>query len=98
MNGIRFTLDNGKCATPEGTIVGSVLDMLTAVKNLAKFANIRFEDALICATKTPAEMVGIYDSRGSLTPGKRADIVLCDKHMNIRTVYCAGKKIERFEK
>lgn len=98
MNGIRFTLDHGKCATPEGVIVGSVLDMLTSVKNLASFANIRFEDALICATKAPAEMVGIYDNRGSLTPGKRADIVLCDKHMNIRSVYCAGKKIERFEK
>ena len=67
--------------------------MMTSVKNLAAFANIRFEDALICATKSPAEMVGIYESRGSITIGKRADLVLCDKDMNICDVYCAGVSV-----
>ena len=93
MNGIKFTLKDGKAATAEDTIVGSALDMMTAVKNLAKFANISFEEALICATKSPAEMVGIYETVGSLEVGKRADIVLCDKDMNIREVYCAGKSV-----
>ena len=93
MNGIPFTLKAGKAAREDGTIVGSALDLFTAVKNLARFANIRFEDALICATKAPAEMVGIYDSRGSLDTGKRADILLCDREMNIRSVFCAGRKI-----
>ena len=93
MNGIKFTLKDGKAATAEDTIVGSALDMMTAVKNLAKFANISFEEALICATKAPAEMVGIYEITGSLAVGKRADIVLCDKDMKIREVYCAGKPV-----
>ena len=93
MNGIKFTLKDGKAATAEDTIVGSALDMMTAVKNLAKFANISFEEALICATKAPAEMVGIYEKTGSLTVGKRADLVLCDKEMNICEVYCAGKAV-----
>ena len=93
MNGIQFTLKDGKAATAEDTIVGSALDMMTAVKNLAKFANISFAEALICATKAPAEMVGIYETTGSLTLGKRADIVLCDKEMNIKEVYCAGNPV-----
>lgn len=93
MNGIQFTLKNGKAAKADGTIVGSALDMMTSVKNLAAFANIRFEDALICATKSPAEMVGIYESRGSITVGKRADLVLCDQDMNIRDVYCKGVSV-----
>ena len=93
MNGISFTLKNGKAAKADGTIVGSAVDMMTSVKNLASFANIRFEDALICATKSPAEMVGIYESRGSLTVGKRADLILCDKDMNISDVYCAGVSV-----
>ena len=93
MNGIKFTLKDGKAATAEDTIVGSALDMMTAVKNLVKFAGISFEEALICATKAPAEMVGIYETRGSLEAGKRADIVLCDKNMKIREVYCAGKPV-----
>ncbi|MBR6745081.1 MAG: N-acetylglucosamine-6-phosphate deacetylase [Clostridia bacterium] len=93
MNGIKFTLKDGKAATAEDTIVGSALDMMTAVKNLVKFAGISFEEALICATKAPAEMVGIYETRGSLEAGKRADAVLCDKDMKIREVYCAGKPV-----
>ena len=93
MNGIKFTLKDGKAATAEDTIVGSALDMMSAVRNLAKFANIPFEQALICATKSPAEMVGIYATRGSLDKGKRADIILCDKEMNIREVYCAGTPV-----
>ena len=90
MNGIEFTLKDGKAATKEDTIVGSALDLFTAVKNLAKFADIPFEEALIAATKAPAEMVGLYESRGSLTVGKRADMVLCDKNMKIRSVFIEG--------
>ncbi len=93
MNGIAFTLKDGKAATPTGTIVGSALDLFTAVKNLAKFANISFEEALISATKAPAEMVGVYDSRGSLTQGKRADMILCNKDMKIRHVFVEGNRI-----
>lgn len=90
MNGIEFTLKDGKAATKEDTIVGSALDLFTAVKNLAKFANIPFEEALIAATKAPAEMVGLYESRGSLTVGKRADMILCDKSMKIRSIFIEG--------
>lgn len=93
MNGIPFTLQNGKAEKSDGTIVGSVLDLMTAVKNLADFAAIPFEDALICATKAPAEMVGVYESRGSLEVGKRADFLLCDRNMTPCAVFCAGNKI-----
>ena len=93
MNGIAFTLKNGKAAMADGTIVGSALDLFTAVKNLAKFAEITFEEALIAATKAPAEMVGLYDSRGSLTVGKRADMLLCDRNMKIRSVFIEGTRI-----
>ena len=31
----------------------------------------------------PARSIGIFDEVGSLTPGKRADIVLADEELNI---------------
>ncbi len=93
MNGIAFTLKDHKAATPAGTIVGSALDLFTAVKNLKEFAGISFEEALICATKAPAEMVGLYDDRGSLAVGKRADLILCDVTMEIRHVFVEGTQI-----
>lgn len=92
MNGIPFSLSGQSAKKSDGTIVGSALDMLTAVKNLAKFANIPFETALICATKTPAEMMSLSD-RGTLDVGKRADFVILDKDKNISSVFVGGKKI-----
>ncbi len=93
MNGIHFTLKDGKAAMADGTIVGSALDLFTAIKNLAAFADIPFEEALIAATKAPAEMVGLYESRGSLTVGKRADMVLLDQNKELCQVIVAGNRI-----
>lgn len=93
MNGIRFTLSGSSAKRADGVIVGSVIDMLSSVKNLAKFAGIPFEKALISATKNPAEMVGIYDKVGSIDIGKYADFVVLDSKMNIISVYVGGEKI-----
>jgi imidazolonepropionase-like amidohydrolase len=51
---------------------------LDGVKNLAKFADIPFANALRCATYTPARMVGIEDKVGSLSVGKKADILFAE--------------------
>ena len=44
-------------------------------------------EAILAATANPARSIGIYDEVGSLTPGKRADIVLTDEELNI-VKYC----------
>ena len=40
-------------------------------------------EAILAATANPAKSIGIFDEVGSLTPGKRADIVLADEELNI---------------
>lgn len=90
MNGIPFSLKNKKACTDAGVIVGSVLDMPAAILNLMKFCDIPLEKALLCATKAPAEMAGIYDKTGSLDIGKSADIVICDERLNIEKVIISG--------
>ena len=40
-------------------------------------------EAILAATRNPAKSIGIYEETGSLTPGKRADIVLADDNLNI---------------
>ena len=93
MNGIPFTLSEKGARKSDGTIVGSTLTLHDAIKNLMRFCDISFEEALICATKTPAEMVGIYDSCGSIEVGKRADMLILDNEKNIFSVIIGGKKI-----
>jgi len=43
-------------------------------------------DVIRMATLTPAERTGIASDVGSLEPGKRADIVVLDRRLNVRRV------------
>ncbi|MGM9664807.1 MAG: N-acetylglucosamine-6-phosphate deacetylase [Eubacteriales bacterium] len=90
MNGIPFKLQGKKACTEAGIIVGSALDIPTAILNLMKFCDIPLEKALLCATKAPAEMAGIYDKTGSLAIGKSADIIICDENLHIEKTIVAG--------
>ncbi|MBS1917566.1 MAG: amidohydrolase family protein [Bacteroidetes bacterium] len=65
----------------------------------AGFSNM---DALIAATKTAAEAIGIENTRGTIEPNKIADLVVLDKNPlakieNIRTVFLVIKNGEIFK-
>ena len=53
-------------------------------------AKIPLVDAVKMLSKTPATLINLND-RGVLQCGKRADIVLFDKEMNLKTVLVGGK-------
>jgi N-acetylglucosamine-6-phosphate deacetylase len=74
---------NGSLATlSDGTIAGSVTNLFEGMKKAVSFG-IPLEDAVTAATENPARSIGIYDLVGSLTPGKRADVILLDKDLNL---------------
>lgn len=60
-------------------------------------------EALRAATATSAECLGVADDRGSIQPGKRADLVLIEGKphtdirdvWNVRRVFLDGREIER---
>lgn len=91
--GMPVTVLNGKARTHDGAIAGSTLSLLDGVKNLASFAHISFEEAVYSATEAPARAVGIFDTVGSIDEGKRADMLLLDKHLQISRIICGGKQV-----
>lgn len=73
----------GKLATlADGTIAGSVTNLYDCMRTAVSFG-IPFEEAVAAASMNPAKSIGIYDKVGSLSPGKRADILLVDKELNL---------------
>ena len=88
--GGKVFVRDGKATTPDGTIAGSTLNMLDAVKNLMKFAGATLGDAIACATKNPAKMLGIYDKVGSIEAGKRANLLVLDENLEISRVIYNG--------
>ena len=72
----------------DGTLAGSVLSMIDAVRNLHALG-VPFEQAVGAATAVPARFLGREDL-GVLEPGGPADIVVLDDRLDIQTVLCAG--------
>ena len=72
----------------DGTLAGSVLTMIDAVRNLHALG-VPFEQAVAAATEVPARFLG-RDDLGVLKPGGPADIVVLDDRLEIQTVLCEG--------
>lgn len=85
---------NGKKATlTDGTVAGSVSNLLDCVRICVKDMGIPLEQAVWSATVTPAKVLGIFDQYGSITPGKVANLVLLNKQLEVEQVYVAGIRI-----
>lgn len=74
---------NGRLATlPDGTIAGSVTNVFDGMLNAVSFG-IPLEEAIAAVTITPAKSIGIFNEVGSITPGKKADIILVNQQLNL---------------
>ena len=89
-------VNNGIARTASGNLAGSTISLVQGVENLAKFANIPIEDALICATLTPARAIGLENKVGKLAVGNRADFIIgsvSGKHIEIEQVFVGGEEV-----
>ena len=91
--GQHVTVKNGRAETDDGALAGSTLNLWQGVKNLIEFANVPLVDAIACATINPARMLGIDQTVGNIATGRRADLLLVDDSLSIRTVIACGQKI-----
>ena len=91
--GMPVTVSGGRARTHDGAIAGSTLSLWDGVLNLKEFACIPLERAIYCATMAPARAAGIAHLVGSITEGKRADMLLVDRKNGCRidSVYCGGQ-------
>lgn len=50
-------------------------------------------DAWTMASLAPSRVIGVDQRKGSLAPGKDADIILTDCNLAIKAVYARGKSV-----
>ena len=74
----------------DGGLGGSVLTMDRAVRNLLAITGCTLEQAITAASGRPADLMGLAD-RGTLTTGRRADIVLLDRDAAVAATITAGR-------
>lgn len=85
LGGQQVTVSGRRAVLSDGTIAGSATNLFDCMRTAVSFG-IPMEEAIAAATMHPAKSIGIYDHTGSLTPGKRADIILTDGALNLKKV------------
>lgn len=77
----------------DGALAGSVTNLMDCVKAAVKDMKIPLATAIACATVNPAKRLGVYDKYGSISEGKKANLVLLDEELTVKTVIKDGKVI-----
>ena len=79
----------------EGVFYEEAVDALLpdAYEAAVKEMGIPLESAIKCATMNPTKAIGIYDTYGSLTEGKQADVVLLDEDLEIKYIIKSGEVV-----
>ena len=73
-----------------GVRAGSTLTTGQALKNLAAFTGQPVERVLPLLTLNPARLIGMEERKGSIAPGKDADLVVLDDQLNVKQTYVSG--------
>lgn len=79
LGGQAVTVKGNLAALHDGTIAGSATNLLDCMRTAVLKMGIPLESAVKCAAINPAKSVGIFDMYGSISTGKKADVVLLKK-------------------
>lgn len=91
LGGQDVKVTGNRAVLADGTIAGSVTNLLDCMRTAVLRMGIPLESAVKCATANPARSVGIYDEYGSISSGKKADVVLLRKEdLSIKHVIFEG--------
>ncbi|MFH9014709.1 N-acetylglucosamine-6-phosphate deacetylase [Streptomyces sp. NPDC017943] len=75
----------------DGTIAGSTLTQDRAFKRAVTVDGLSVEDAVTALSATPARLLGMDDTIGSLEPGKSADLLVLDSAFDLKGVMRRGE-------
>ena len=90
--GETISVKNGRTANAKGSIAGSVISMLDAVR-LLRSLGVSYVDLARMASLSLARLLGVDHECGSIEVGKRADLVALDADANVKSTLISGKSV-----
>ena len=89
--GETISVKNRRTSNASGSIAGSVITMLDAVR-LMRSLGLSYVDVAQMSSTNPARLLGLDHKCGSIEVGKRADLVALDVSGNIHLTLIAGQR------
>jgi N-acetylglucosamine-6-phosphate deacetylase len=88
--GENISVNNGRTQNSRGSIAGSVITMLDAVRMMLSLGASEVEVSRMASTN-PSRLLGIDQDCGSIAESKRADLVALDQDGNVRLTIVGGR-------
>lgn len=88
LGGQPIVVKGGKATLPDGTLAGSSISLLDAMRNAVRFG-IPLGDAVYAASTAPAIAAGLR--AGSIQLGRPADLLVLDRDLNVKAVFIDGR-------
>ena len=92
-NGVEYESKNGTARYKDGTLIGTALGQSELLERLTSFTGCPFETAIKTVTQKTAELLDIEDRKGSISPGKDADLVILDRNFSVHTTIVGGEVV-----
>ncbi len=88
--GEQIAVKHGRTQNAKGSIAGSVITMLDAMRLMSALGFSENELAQM-SSLNPARLLGIHHDCGSIEEGKRADLVMLDEEKKVRLTIIGGE-------
>lgn len=92
LGGQKVEVQGNLACLEKGTIAGSVTHLYDCMRKAMEMG-VPKESAVRAATYNPAKSIGIEKEYGSLTVGKKADVLVTDREFSLKKVYQSGKEV-----
>ena len=89
-NGIKYESKQGTARYKDGTLIGTALGMSQLLAQFITFTDCPLALAIKTVTENPAKLLMLQDKKGTIAPGKDADLVLLDHDRSVHTTIVAG--------
>ena len=94
-DGQWFRSDGKVGFQPGKGLASSVVGMDTMVRNMKNMTSASLPEAVRMGSLTPAELTGTASETGSLELGKRADVLVLNKKLDVQRVFVDGCEFNR---
>lgn len=90
LNGETIIARDGICQTANGTLAGSALNMIDAVRNTIDMLGVPLDEAARMASTYPADFLGLGATHGRIEAGRRADFTVVDQQLHVAETWIGG--------
>jgi N-acetylglucosamine-6-phosphate deacetylase len=95
-DGTEVVIADGVAMLPDMTAFASSVTPLDAmVRNVIEMVGAPLHEVVRMASLTPARIIGLADRKGSLEPGKDADLCILDADFRVQQTIIGGKILDR---